>query len=594
MDAVEEIKNRLSIEDVVSQYVELKRAGRNFKGLSPFSSEKSPSFIVSPEKQIWHDFSSGKGGDMFTLVMELEGIDFKDALELLARQAGVDLAQFRNASSGKDGQQKKRLLLAVEAAARFYQLHLNKHRAALEYLRTKRQFSKETILQFRLGYAPNNEDALTVYLMKKGFTASEIKRAGLSTQRYRGMGDMFRGRIMVPLMDPQGQVIGFTARLLEDNPNAPKYINTPQTPLYDKSRHVFGLHLAKESIRKSNFAVIAEGNLDVIASQQAKVANVVATAGTALTEQQLKILGRLTPDVRLAFDQDRAGQNATERAIPIASKAGVNLSIINVPEGKDPDELIKKDPELWKRAINTPQYAVDWLISHYAAQLDLTTGPGKRRLSDQVLAVVKNLDDAVERDHYITKLADLLEVNPAALQSKLISTKTARTQTVKRNSKTQPVLDKELTDLLKAQNHMLCLTLLQPEVRDFLKPLTAAMFLEDHARLLFEHLKKHSDYEIKEGTLTLPGVAGEEVHNVQNYGKMLSLLYEELYRDLEITELRYEAARLQVRLVSTYVKTQKEKIATALDNADDKQTERLLQAARAFDQLLNSVKENDT
>lgn len=593
MDAVEEIKSRLSIEDVVSQYVELKRSGRNFKGLSPFSSEKSPSFIVSPEKQIWHDFSSGKGGDMFTLVMELEGIDFRGALELLARQAGIDLDQFKSSTPSKDSGQKKRLLEALELATRFYQAHLNKHKPALEYLRNKRRFTKETIIQFQLGYSPNQDDALTAFLLKKGFNADELKRAGLSTQRYRGLGDMFRGRIMVPLMDPQGLVIGFTARLLEDQPNAPKYINTPQSPVYDKSRHVFGFHLAKEAIRKTNFAVIAEGNLDVIASQQAGVANVVATAGTALTEQQLKILGRVTTDVRLAFDQDKAGQNATERAIPIASKAGVNLSIINVPEGKDPDELIRKDPQLWKDVIEKPQYVVDWLINHYAGQVDLTTGPGKRRLSDQVLSVVKVLNDTVEQDHYITKLAKILEINPAALRAKMAGASTAKlTVPSKRTVRNQPALDRAMSDLVRAQNHLLSVTLVQPELRKYLAPIIPTMVPEEPARVLLEFLQQNHNYVFKDNALDIPG--SSEVHDLANYGKMLSLLYEELYRDVELHELHYEAARLQVRLVSTYVKTQKAKLAIALETADEAQTDRLLQSAKALDILLRTIKENDT
>ena len=215
----------------------------------------------------------------------------------------------------------------------------------------KRAYSKETALEWRLGYAPNNGSALIDFAKSKGFTEAEIKQAGLSAQSYRGgIQDMFRGRLMIPLQDPQGRVIGFTARQLDEDPNAPKYINTPQTVLYDKSRHIYGLHLAKESIRKSKFAVMVEGNLDVIASHQAGVRQVVATAGTALTEPHLKALSRFTGDIRLAFDADSAGVAATERAIPIASRVKVSLSIIDIPSGKDPDDLIKQDPKLWQDA----------------------------------------------------------------------------------------------------------------------------------------------------------------------------------------------------------------------------------------------------
>ena len=222
MDAVDEVKQRLSVEDVVGQYVQLKRAGRNFKGLSPFSNEKTPSFVVSPDKQIWHDFSSGRGGDMFSFVMEVEGLDFRAALEHLARQAGVDLEQFKPAG-GRSGPDKKRLLAACDAAARFYQLQFSKNQTALEYVFKKRQFDKETVLAWRLGYSPNTGTALVSYLRGKGFTEAEIKLAGLTAQRRSGLGDMFRGRLMIPLCDATGQVIGFTARLLADDPQAPIY-----------------------------------------------------------------------------------------------------------------------------------------------------------------------------------------------------------------------------------------------------------------------------------------------------------------------------------------------------------------------------------
>src|SRR5579864_5425430 len=231
MDAVSEVKGRLNIEDVVSEYVQLKRSGRNFKGLSPWTNEKTPSFIVSPEKQIWHDFSSGKGGDMFSFVMEMEGLDFRGTLELLARKAGVDLEQFQTARPGVSTQLKNRALEVLELAAKFYQKQLTVNKAAYEYLAKERGFSKDTILTWRLGYAPNTGFALTNFLTKQGFTTDEMKRAGVSIQRSGRPSDMFRGRIMIPLADQSGQIVGFTARLLADpstgsgqaEPDAPKY-----------------------------------------------------------------------------------------------------------------------------------------------------------------------------------------------------------------------------------------------------------------------------------------------------------------------------------------------------------------------------------
>lgn len=418
-DAKEEVRSRLNIEDVIGEYVQLKRSGRNFKGLSPFSGERTASFFVSPEKHIWHDFSSGKGGDVFSFVMEVEGLDFRQALELLARRAGVDLSLYQGDGSRELAARKKRLLAASELAATYYQKSLISNMHAQEYIFKKRGLSKKVVQEFRLGYAPDTGDALTGFLAKKGFSAQELKDAGL-TNRFGG--DLFRGRMMVPLMDGTGQVIGFTGRIIVDEPSAPKYLNTPQTLLYDKSRHVFGLSQAKDSIRTSDYAVIVEGNLDVVSSHQADVNQVVATAGTALTEQHLRALGRLTSRIRLSFDGDKAGLAATERAIPIAQSVGVELSIITLPDSaKDPDELIQQDPQLWQKAIDTAEPVVDWVIAQFAARENLMTASGKGAFTTAAMAVIRTLRDPVEQDHYLAKIASLTDTSRDALTRKLSS-----------------------------------------------------------------------------------------------------------------------------------------------------------------------------
>jgi DNA primase len=585
MDAVDEIKSRLSIEDVVSQYLELKRSGRNFKGLSPFSQEKTPSLMVSPEKQIWHDFSSGKGGDMFSFVMEREGIDFKAALELLSRQAGVDLTKFQSKGTGTAGKQKEKLFEVLELAAKFYQVHLSRNRTTLEYVVHERKFTKQTATTFRLGYAPAQDTALVTFLRSKGFSEVIMKNAGLGTKRYKGFSDMFRGRLMVPLMDGTGRVIGFTARQLDANPDAPKYINTPQSPVYDKSRHVFGLHLAKDAIRKAGYVVVVEGNLDVIASHQAGIENVVATAGTALTEQHLKALSRFTADIRLAFDQDNAGLKATERAIPIASKVGVNLSIISVPHGKDPDELCKKDPEAWRRVVTKPQYVVDWIIDIYSKQLDLGSAQGKRTFSDKTLEVIKSLDDSVEQDHYYSKVAKILSVSVDALRQK--SKKISAQPAAKKYKYVQPmpVVKSSNADSIKVENKLLALGLFLPSLRPYLDPLSADMFSQERAQKLLILIKAKPDLNYD------PVVSSAVLQDLAEYGTILSLLYEELYQNLEVIELRYEAARLQVRQIETYVKLKKAALATAMQQANDEELEALLESAKKLDVLLKSAKE---
>lgn len=594
MDAVEEIKSRLAIEDVIGEYVQLKRSGRNFKGLSPFGNEKTPSFMVSPEKQIWHDFSSGKGGNMFSFVMEMEGLDFKGALELLARKAGIDLSQYRSNRSADTGKLKERLYLANEMAAKFYQVQFSKNKTAWQYIFDERGFTKEVALEFKIGYSPNTGSALHDYLKKQGFSEEEAQKAGLVTRRYKGIGDMFRGRIMIPLMDQQGRVIGFTARLLQDVPDAPKYINTPQTLLYDKGRHVFGLHLAKEAIRQKNYVVVSEGNMDVIASRQAGVNNIVATAGTAMTDSHLKILARFTTDVRIAFDQDKPGQAAAERVIPMASKLGLSLSIISIPGGKDPDELIKKDPASWQKVIDGRQYALDWLIDRYTQSMDINSADGKRRFSDTILATVKRLEDAVEQDHYLNKIASILKVSVDALRAKLRSSGTH--STLLKTHKLQPKqTEAETTEHIKIQNHLLSLGFYRTSLRPYLKPLTEEMLIGDEAKKLLAFIRNNPDFEAKTGlSVKKQPKAAQDLREIADYVKIAGLQYETLYQDLDELELEYEAARLKTRLIEFYVKTKKAAIAEELRSANETRTKQLLEAARALDLLRKGklIKEN--
>ena len=583
MDAVEDIKQRLSIEDVIGEYVELKRAGRNWKGLSPFSSERTPSFMVSPEKQIWHDFSSGKGGNMFSFVMEMEGLDFKGALELLARKAGIDLEQYRSSGQSTRGKEKERLYEALDLAAKFYQAQLKNNQQALEYVFKKRALSKQTVLQWRIGYSPNNGTALMAFLKSKGFTEKEIQGAGLSAQRYKGPSDMFRGRIMIPLADPQGRIIGFTARLLATDAEAPKYINTPQTVLYDKSRHVFGLHLAKEAIRKKKYVVIAEGNLDVISSHQAGVRQVVATAGTALTEPHLKALSRFTGDIRLCFDADNAGLNATERAIPIASKVDVSLGIITIPSGKDPDELVRQDASVWEQIIERPQYALDWLIERYQTLLDITSAQGKRQFSDKILAVIRDLRDPVEQEHYLDQLAQLIGVSRDALISKLQTQETAKKPRLKQPKVAFELPSKELRDYLKIQNHLLAVALMQPKLRHLLEPVTASMLHGEQSKTLLGFLVRNPDFA---GSPT----QAEELRPIADYVKILAFHYEELYQDIEIHELEYEVTHVRNKLISQYVKIQKQHIVHDMQTASDEDQHKLLNQVKELDNLLKLYK----
>ena len=412
-DAKEEIKSRLAVEDVVGQYVELKRAGRNLKGHSPWGVDKTPSFMVSPEKGIWHDFSANKGGDIFTFVMEVEGISFKEALEKLAGQAGVDLTKYR----GGDSAVSKKKLRAKEAlalATKYYQACLVRNKPVCEYVFYQRNLNRGTVQEFKIGYAPASGKALIEVLKKRGYTLDELDTAGL-LNRFKT--DMFRDRMTVPFIDTTGNVIGFTARILKKG--EPKYLNTPETLLFNKSKFIFGLYQAKESIRRNGFVVIVEGNMDVISSHQAGVKEAVATSGTAMTEQHLKALSNLTSDIRLAYDGDEAGIKATERAIMLAGDLGIDLTVISDYHGaKDPDELIQKDPALWRDAVEHRIPAVDWLLNKYEENLNLRSAPDKRKYSDVALKLLGYVKDEVERRTYEEKIAKKLDVEASILREK--------------------------------------------------------------------------------------------------------------------------------------------------------------------------------
>lgn len=568
-DAKEEVRSRLNIEDVIGEYVVLKRAGRNFKGLSPFTSERTPSFTVSPEKHIWHDFSSGKGGDVFSFVMEVEGLDFRAALEQLARKAGVDLSLYDSKQSGDIAKKKRRLIEANELACRYFQQSLLKNQHALEYVFKTRALSKDIVQEFKIGYAPDDGEAAVRFLQKKGFSKSELAEAGL-TNRFGG--DIFRGRMTVPLMDPTGQVIGFTGRILTDDPKAPKYLNTPQTLIYDKSRHVFGLSQAKEAIRKAEFSVIVEGNLDVVSSHQAGIKNVVASAGTALTEWHLKSLARLSHDVRLSFDADKAGLAATERAIPIAGQVGVELSIISLTDGaKDPDELIQKDIAAWKRVTEAPEPVVDWVLRQYAGREDMSTAAGKRRFTSEGLGVVSKLSDSVEQEHYLKQIAAMTDTSLDAVRSKMNTTSQASPaplKAVKQNHSTAPrpdaIVDAPLQDIL------LAVLMAYPSTRHHLGGFDTSMLAGTERQQLADWLKQHS------GMLNEIPAA---LKPFETYVKLIQLKAETRYDGWSEQDSSLEVAKLLRQTEVEHKKKTKDRLITELREAeasgDDLTAERL-------------------
>lgn len=419
-DAKEEIRARLAVEDVVGQYIELKRAGRNFKGHSPWGTDRTPSFMVSPDKGIWHDFSSNRGGDIFTFVMEMEGCTFREALEKLAKQAGVELKRYSD-DDRKQAARKQRIRDCLELATKYFQFCLTKNKAVVQYVFYKRNLNKKTVETFRIGYAPKSGRALVDFLTKRGFTGAELEEAGLVN---RFGGDLFKGRMTVPLMDVSGNVIGFTGRIIEQDDNSPKYLNTPETILYNKGRHIFGLSQARDAIRREDFVVVVEGNMDVISSHQAGVCQAVATAGTAMTEMHLKSFARMTKDIRLAYDGDEAGIRAAERAISMASKFGIYLSVIDDYHGcKDADELIQKDPKLWQAAVQNYRPALEWLLEKYVDKYNLKTEKGFQEYATEAKRLIEQIDpaDTVLREKYERQVAERLGISLEAFRAKKVA-----------------------------------------------------------------------------------------------------------------------------------------------------------------------------
>ena len=520
-DAKEEIKARLPVEDVISQYVELKRAGRNLKGRSPWGVDKTPSFMVSPDKGIWHDFSANKGGDIFTFIMEVEGITFKEALEKLAAQAGVDVSRYAGGDA-KMAQRKARAREALELATKYYQFCLSKSKRVSEYVFYKRNLNRGTVEEFRIGYSPAEGRACKKFLMSRGYSEGELRDAGLLNQ---DGGDMFRGRMMVPFIDASG-VIGFTARVLDKS--EPKYLNTSDTLLFNKSRFVFGLAQAKEAIRKNGFVVIVEGNMDVISSHQAGVKEAVATSGTAMTEQHLKILSRLTNDIRLAYDGDDAGVRAAERAIMMAGDLGINLTVISDYQGaKDPDELIQKGPELWQKAVNERKPAVEWLLDKYEEKVDLKTGFGKREYSDVALRLLDFVKDKVERAHYEELVARRLGVSREDLRGK-------------EGDLEKKLLDKPKRRLKKAKTEA---------------KTDALEKLEDNilAIMVYGGVEGPSEIEVPEDETKLAE---------------LELVFDNLYRGWEQAALAKEVEGLYRRLKNEMTKSEIEKLSAELESGE--------------------------
>lgn len=414
MDQASEVREKIDIVSFISEYLPLRKIGRNFTTACPFHNENTPSFVVSPERQIWHCFGCNKGGDVFTFLMEYENLEFIEALRILAKKVGVTLKAGESSFSSS----KKELIYSLNRlSAEYYNYVLTKHKAgnlALDYLLKKRGLNERLINSFNIGFAPNSGEDLSNYLInKKKFTKLDLIEAGLSFSKGK-IFDFFRGRIIFPLIDHRENIVGFSGRNITDSDFGPKYINTRDTLVYHKGGMFFGLNKAKEEIKKIGFSIVMEGEFDVISAFKEGIKNAVALKGTALTENQALLLSRFAPKVALCLDQDSAGIDAMKRSIPVLEKRGLSISVI-IPKEKDPDDAIKKNPGDFKKAIKNDVEVYDFFIEKLIKENNIETASGKKKVTDEILPLISSIQNEIVKEHYLKKLSQKIDTSYESL-----------------------------------------------------------------------------------------------------------------------------------------------------------------------------------
>ncbi|MDI6814533.1 MAG: DNA primase [Dehalococcoidales bacterium] len=480
MSVIDEVKQRIDIVEVISQYVTLTKAGRTFRALCPFHSEKHPSFFVYPEQQSWHCFGAcNTGGDVFSFIMKKQGIDFGDALRLLAQTAGVTIPSRFEPAEGKE-----RLYQANQAAAQyFHNLLLNSSAGekARSYL-ASRGLLPETIRDFQLGFSLNSWDALKQYLMERGYTEGELLTAGLIIEAEAGKThDRFRNRLMFPIKDTRGRTTGFGARVLDDS--LPKYLNSPQTPLFDKSSSLYGINLATDAIRQQNMVVIVEGYMDAITAHQNGFNNVVASMGTSVTEKQVSVVKRLTKNMVLALDADVAGDEASLRGVGYENILDAEVKVIILPRGKDPDDVIKQDAKIWQNLVEKALPVIDYAFNTVTAKLDLTTARGQSSAVERLGGIINEMKDVIRQGYYLDRLARLVGKPPHVIEAVL---KRMRPDHKAREPKTEAIAH-ALRPLLSSPVEEYCLALLlqHPELKDSCRGLPPEYFKNSQNREIF-------------------------------------------------------------------------------------------------------------
>lgn len=598
MTPVEEIKERLNIIDVIQEYVPLKNMGSNHKGLCPFHNEKSPSFTASEHKQFFHCFGCGKGGDIFTFVQEFEGVEFPEALRMLAAKANVEL----KAHNPKESNEKTRLLDCLALAAEFFHAALLKSeegKVARDYI-AKRGLSDEVVKQFKLGYSADSWDTLMNFLKKKGYSEKEIEKAGLivpSTKGRAGFYDRFRGRLMFPIENAHGNVIGFTARTLKADEAGAKYINTPQTAVYNKSQAIYGLSHSRKHIKNVNAIVIVEGNVDVITAHQFKFRNVIATSGTALTIEQVRLLKRYSPNIILAFDADSAGIKAAWKGMKIAIQQGMNIKVMRLPEGKDPDDLIREDAQQFRKLGAEAKLFMDYAFDAVLNERDLGNVQHKKQAAAELLPMIALVPDSIEQSHYLDQLGQRLQVDADLLRQRIQeSERNNRVANRQSDQNQQPEQQPaqqtpQQVGKLEQLGERVCavLTVQPAEFQTAIEHVNSGMFPEGEVQTLYKMFETSYNHH---GIFDIALVEQENQTNAGGLQKA-QMIGEELYSDYTTQAIQMELLSLLSQIEREHIQTRLKAVEHQLSEAerieDEEAIRRLSEEVRHLTQSLNNV-----
>ncbi len=549
MDNVQEIKNRLNIIDIVGEYVELKKAGRTYKACCPFHKEKTPSFTVSEEKQLFYCFGCGVGGDMFKFIEMQEKVDFSEAMQILADKAGVTLEKNQ---TGVKKELKDKLREITDEAATFFEQKLKENKEAQNYF-DGRGMEPETISKFRLGYAPDEFHTLHTFLEKKGYSPKEILQSGVASSKdVNGeIYDRFRGRIIFPITSAQGSFVAFGGRIMDKG--EPKYLNSSESPLYKKSSILFGLSQARQSFREKGYAVLVEGYFDVITSHQAGFENTVAPCGTALTEDQVREIRRFTKKIVFAFDADQAGQKATARAIMLAQPLEVELYVAQIPSGKDPDEFIRKNPEKWAEIISHPVPAWEFLKKK-ALDFYGRSATDKRKIVQVLSEYLNSTPSPVERETYINDLSREIGVGSQTINSELKTKKPSQ-----KTENTKPQKPKH-----NLEQHILGFVMNNPK---WAKNIHVELLDNEILKKTCNFLQKYYDSEEqeKEKVFLDDNFSEEEKEQIQ----LAELIISEKYENFPEKEQEIEFKKILTRLYKQFVSVKQEEIKRKIQKAHE-------------------------